>query len=437
VIDESAARRVLAAYLTRVETFTRRFVVLTDEQTCAIALWVAHTHVFEAALCTPYLAISSAEKESGKTRLLEVLELLVAKPWFTGRTSTAALTRKIDRDAPTLLLDESDPAFKGDRDYAEALRGVLNTGFRRGGSTSLCVPEGKDGFKIADLSTFSPKAIAGIGRLPDTVASRSIPIRLKMRKRSEPIQRFRARNVRDDAAELADTLANELQRIAPELAGAEPSLPDELSDRQQDVWEPLVAIGDAARGKWPVRVRHAAVVLAGSRRSDSESLRVRLLADIWRVFEGDDVDRIKSRELAQRLNSMDDAPWADWARGKGLTPNKLGSMLGEFDIHPRSIRYEGESSTAKGYLRAMFEDAWERHVPQEGGPETAHRHNGLPEPKTPLLETARDPACAGSENGHKGLEQANVPPVPFQAGGSGRSRLAELGVPAYDDEEAA
>ena len=39
----------------------------------------------------------SAEMESGKTRLLEVLRLLVAKPWFTGRTTTAALTRKIDR----------------------------------------------------------------------------------------------------------------------------------------------------------------------------------------------------------------------------------------------------------------------------------------------------------------------------------------------------
>ena len=48
---------------------------------------------------------------------------MVGNPWFTGRTTTAALTRKIDKAAPTLLLDEGDPAFAGDKEYAEALRG--------------------------------------------------------------------------------------------------------------------------------------------------------------------------------------------------------------------------------------------------------------------------------------------------------------------------
>ena len=121
----------LGAWLHQAEGFIRRFVVLGDDEATAIALWVAHTHAFEAAVATPYLSISSAEMESGKTRLLEVLRLLVATPWFTGRTSTAALTRKIDKAGPTLLLDESDPAFKGDKEYAETLRGVLNTAIAR------------------------------------------------------------------------------------------------------------------------------------------------------------------------------------------------------------------------------------------------------------------------------------------------------------------
>ena len=36
-----------------------------------VALWVFHTHAFVAAEATPYLAITSAVKESGKTQLLE------------------------------------------------------------------------------------------------------------------------------------------------------------------------------------------------------------------------------------------------------------------------------------------------------------------------------------------------------------------------------
>src|ERR1700684_3467421 len=105
-------------------TFIRRFVSLSLSQARVVALWVLHTHVIDAADATPYLAITSAEKQSGKTRLLEVCELLVANPWFTGRVTAAVLIRKIDAVQPTLLLDESDAAFSGEKEYAETLRGV-------------------------------------------------------------------------------------------------------------------------------------------------------------------------------------------------------------------------------------------------------------------------------------------------------------------------
>jgi hypothetical protein len=60
--------------------FIRRFVALSDEQAHMAALWVIHTHAIDAADCTPYLHIKSAEKRSGKTRLLEVLALVAARP---------------------------------------------------------------------------------------------------------------------------------------------------------------------------------------------------------------------------------------------------------------------------------------------------------------------------------------------------------------------
>ena len=82
----------------RISQFTPRIV----------ALWVAHTHAIDAAECTPYLHATSATKRAGKTRLLEAVEPLVARPWFTGRTSAAALVRKIDDTSPTLLFDEAD-----------------------------------------------------------------------------------------------------------------------------------------------------------------------------------------------------------------------------------------------------------------------------------------------------------------------------------------
>ncbi|MCH7576762.1 MAG: bifunctional DNA primase/polymerase, partial [Chloroflexi bacterium] len=98
----------LAPLLGDVLAYIRQYVVLSDAQADAITLWVAHTHALDAAESTPYLAITSAEKRSGKTLLLEVLQLIVARPWFTGRVTPAALYRRIDKECPTLLLDESD-----------------------------------------------------------------------------------------------------------------------------------------------------------------------------------------------------------------------------------------------------------------------------------------------------------------------------------------
>jgi hypothetical protein len=167
-----------AQLLTDLSILIRRFVSLSEAQADICALWIVHTHATDAAEFTPYLNITSPLPSSGKTTLLRLLKLLVANPWYTGRVTAAVLVRKTDRDHPALLLDESDAAFQANREYAEVLRGVLNTGYERDGTYSMCVQVKKD-WVPKDFSTFGPKAIAGIGRLPDTVENRSMPIRLK------------------------------------------------------------------------------------------------------------------------------------------------------------------------------------------------------------------------------------------------------------------
>jgi hypothetical protein len=232
-------------------------VVLSDDQTTTVALWTAHTHAIDAADCTGYLQITSATKRAGKTRLLEVLEPLVARPWLTGRTSAAALIRKIDGECPTLLLDETDAAFGGEKEYAEALRGALNTGYRRSGKATICVGQGVN-ITVRDFKTFSAKAIAGIGNLPDTVADRAIAIKLRRRKADEACGRWREREGHQEAAPLREALAAAVAPTVDRLRDANPELPPELSDRQADVWEPLLAIADCAGGNWPQDARHAA-----------------------------------------------------------------------------------------------------------------------------------------------------------------------------------
>ncbi len=346
----------LAALLADVEQFIRRFVILTDDQATAVALWVAHTHTLDAFDCTPYLQVTSATARTGKTRLLEACEPLVARSWLTGRTSAAALVRKVDAVAPTLLLDESDAAFGGEREYAEVLRGVLNSGYRRSGHTTLCVGQGAK-ITVKEFSTFGAKAIAGIGALPGTVADRAIPIELKRKTRHEPVERFRERDARVKAEPIYAALVTWSAPAIESLRVARPDLPMELNDRAQDVWEPLLAVADLAGSRWPDLARRAAVGLMGE--VSDEDINIELLHDIYRVFEDEGTTFIGSTELVGKLAALDSQPWGDWKKGKAITTRAVADRLRLFDIVPRP----NAQGTARGYDRERFEDAWTRYPP--------------------------------------------------------------------------
>lgn len=257
-----------------------------------------------------------------------------------------------------MSLDESDAAFSGNKEYSEALRGVLNAGHRKGGKVSLCVGKGSD-IKVVDFDVFGPKVIAGIGRLPDTVADRAIPVQLLRKRPGETVERFRPRLVAQDTADLRDRLARWATEDRLEiLRSAFPELPDELSDRQQDVAEPLLAVADLGGTEWGIHGRKALLELCGSRPAADESLGAKLLSDIRDAFEGR--DRVGSNDLVALLIEMEGSPWPELNRGKGLTANSLARLLRPFEIAPRTIR--GETDTFKGYRRDFFEDAWSRYL---------------------------------------------------------------------------
>jgi len=365
-----------AEQLTAICKFVRRFVSLSESQAVVVSLWVTHTHNVDSADTTPYLAITSAEKQCGKSRLLEVLQTMVAEPWLTGRVTAAVLVRKIDGDKPTLLLDESDAAFGAEKEYAEALRGILNTGHRRGGVASLCVGKGSS-ITFKDFTTFCPKAIAGIGKLPDTVADRSIPIRLKRAAPGEIVERFRLRNVMPEAIGLRGKLKTWCTSIAEKLRDARPTLPDELSDRQQDGVEPLLAIADVAGNGWPEIARAAVVQLCTDSQNADDSIGVRLLTDIRQILEARDTDKISSTALTDALAAIETSPWGEWSHGKPITAPKLARLLRPFGVTPHTVRMGSE--TSKGYDLVDFEDAFRRYL----RPPSSSSQSAAPEPSHP------------------------------------------------------
>ena len=356
----------LGHLLDAIVDLTRRYIDMSFDQAVVSALHDAHTYTIEAADATPSLHVRSAEKRSGKTQYLELKSCFVKNPWYTGRVTPAVLIRKVERDAPTLLLDESDAAFKGDKDYSETLRGILNLGYRRGGVVSLCVKAGGD-FDLRDFPVFCPKVIAGIGEMPDTIADRCIRITLQRKAPSVSVARFRFRDVNAETTPIREQLDRWAPQAVPALTDARPELPPELDDRSADVWEPLLAIADLAGGDWPQRARSAAKVLATGENREDASPGVQLLADIRRVFDQKGVDRLSSKYLVEALNALDDAPWGD-LHGKPLDARGLGKKLKPYELKAKQVRFGEE--TDKGWELEDFADAWLRYLPARETSET-------------------------------------------------------------------
>jgi hypothetical protein len=360
----------LASLLTDVERFIRTYVVLTPAQSTLVALWVAQSHALDAFDYAAYLHIFSPMPECGKSRLLEVLEALVARPWMTGRVSAAVLMRKVDAERPTLLLDESDAAFNGAEEYSEALRSLLNSGFHRSGKASVCIGQGAN-LTYKDFSTYGPKAIAGIGKLPSTIESRSIPIALKRRTKGEPVAKWRRRDAWAVAEPLRARLATAGRAAVGALKPARPELPNGLSDRAEDVLEPLFAIADLAGTDWPQRARDAALTLMGYAarvaQETDQSLGLELLSDIRVIFEGqDNPEVLPTKDIISGLTTLEDRPWATFTKGdKPITGHRLSRLLKSFEVHPGGdLRIGGK--VLKGYRRTAFVDAFARYLPSKG-----------------------------------------------------------------------
>lgn len=356
---EATCGRDAAELLEAVLTVLRRYVILPSEaELHAIAVWVLHSHAINGAHATPYLVVLSPEKRAGKTRLLEVLELLAANPWRAISASEAAMFRKIAAEQPTLLLDEVDAIFGSNAERTEPLRAVINGGNRRGASIARCVTRGKT-IEAVDFPVFGPKVLAGIdtGRLPDTILDRGIVIRMKRRTAAEPVARFRHRKAKADVAGLVDELAQWADAHSEQLLDAEPDLPDALDDRAAEAWEALLAIADHAGGEWPDRARRAALALSGDRDEDSGH-GARILAGVRAAFNGHDAR--SSADLVEAINADDELPFGGWREGKGLDARLLARQLRPYGIKPQVLRIADK--TPRGYRREQFTEAWTRYL---------------------------------------------------------------------------
>jgi hypothetical protein len=310
---------------------------------------------------TPRLDFLSPEPASGKTRALEVTELLVPNPVEAINVTPAYLFRRVGEEGKraTVLFDEVDTVFGPKAKEHEEVRGLLNAGHRRGAVAGRCVTRGKT-IETVDYPAYCAVALAGLGDLPDTILTRSVVARMRRRGPNERVEPFRRRVEEKAGHALRDRLAAWAEAVASRIGNPWPELPDQIEDRDADVWEPLIAVADVAGGDWSNRARVAAVALVADAKAETPSIGIRLLSDVRTAFA--DRDAMSSEALVAALVAMPEAPWAELVAGKPLNQRGLAQRLGRYGVKSKNVRVDAET-VAKGYTREDLVDAWTRYLP--------------------------------------------------------------------------
>ena len=343
-----------AALLDAIAGAFERYVVLPDGGAEALVLWTLHAHGHEAAQVSPVLCLTSPVMECGKSTCLTIVQVLTPRALPTANITAAALFRAVEKWRPTVLIDEVDTFLRNN----DELRGVLNSGHAR--ASAFVVRTVGEDHEPKHFCTWAPKAVALIGALPDTLAGRSIAVRLRRKRPDEIVERLRLDRMGAFAA-----LSRQAARWAADnldaLREADPDVPAELHNRVADNWRPLIAIADRTGGDWPARARATARALSADG-EDEGSAAVMLLADIRALFEARGAERIASADLAEALAAMEDRPWPEWRKGRTITVRQIARLLSPFGIAPGTIR-AADGSTPKGYRKSAFKDAFARYLP--------------------------------------------------------------------------
>ena len=341
----------------------------------ALALWTVFVWAHEAFSISPILTLLSPTPRAGKSTVFEMLEQLLIPDTYhpssltpavvfrlKGRAEAAQAVPSSEPEPPTLclLMDEADNWLG----LQKELRGILNSGHARRSAISLRMV-GTD--EVGRFSTWYPKALALVNRpaspLPDTIKDRSIIIPMQRKRKGEELPKFPRHRELSELSALRDRVAPWVREHFDQLrdlgGGKEILAAQELNDRAQDNWQPLMAIARLAGGDWEKRAQHASLILSDTT-GDTELL-IELLEDIKQVFEAEELDQLRSVALVQKLQALEDGPWKDMR----LSATKMSKMLRPLRIRPRQLWVEvgvGKKANIQGYRVEHFQDAFSRYL---------------------------------------------------------------------------
>lgn len=261
-----------------------KFVYMTDAELDLAALWIAHAHAIKAFQTTPRLGVTSQSAGCGKSTLAKLLTMLCPSTSYQIDPTQATYVAEIQGGAETVGIDECDRLWgRAGKNVRGQLIGLINAGYDRDAPGQRRMAGGGE---AGETTLFMPVFLAGIGQLPSTITDRCISIKLAKPPANVSLPGYDARIHKTAVAAYGASLGQAVRALVAELATAWPERPSGMVLRDGQLWDPILAIGDAAGPEWSERARAAyrAMVL-GEVSTPSDSPGDQLRNDVAEIAE--------------------------------------------------------------------------------------------------------------------------------------------------------
>jgi hypothetical protein len=218
----------------------------------------------------PRLFLTSEEGGSGKSWMGRLISKLAPDGETLIEPTKAALIQMIS-ERKTVTITEADILF-GAGGRNRGIVGVLNAGYEPDRSHTRM-----RGRQAERVPLFGPVILDGLESLikstgPDlkTLVSRCIVIKVRRGPEGYRPPRF-DKTARAVFARGGEKLAQWMaQQVRDGIGDVVPEVPEGLGNRPAALWEPLLAVADAAGGDWPQRARQACTDLESAAAVDED-----------------------------------------------------------------------------------------------------------------------------------------------------------------------
>lgn len=327
--------------LEKVEKLTEKFVVIpTQEEKDLVTLWIAGSWIFSSFDAYSRLYFRSTEPASGKSKAMQhVLRLAHgAEEMVQPTPATIYRTFEAYDPKPVLGIDEVDLVFgrAGSSSSNTNVLQILNKGYENGGY----VLRARGQNDVQRFDVYGPVVMAGLGILPSALFTRCITVNMRKPIEGETFTPYRRRVHLALYEDVRESLSKWSSKVKKDFGVAFPDLPEEVKNRDAELYEPLIEIADAAGGEWPERARKAAVYLV--ERGSQKEEPVPSVALV--------------KQLKKEFAKRDRVPQADVAKALGWNVRTVGKVAREMEMPPVGFRLDGE--VTKGFRKQQFEEVF-------------------------------------------------------------------------------